>query len=169
MRPIRRHRHPALSRSPDAATMTRLPVLRLSPAVAFYEVGAAEAQELLIAWRHPLHLPDDDIPWAGPTRARSGDWRLSWRLAGAWPRPWCWRAPSIERMQRAWLRVSPAVAVYEVGAGGAPGGGRCYSRGATPSTCPTMTSRGPPLPAPVGETGVCQGGWGAPVSMTNAS
>jgi hypothetical protein len=83
--------------------MTRLPVLRLSPAVAFYEVGAAEAQELLIAWRHPLHLPDDDIPWAGPTRARSGDWRLSWRLAGAWPRPWCWRAPSIERMQSAWV------------------------------------------------------------------
>jgi hypothetical protein len=46
--------------------VTRLPVLRLSPAVAFHEVDVAEAQDLLIAWRHPLHLPHDEHPAGRP-------------------------------------------------------------------------------------------------------
>ncbi len=31
-------------------------MLRVNPAVAFYEVDLAEAVDYLIAWRHPLHL-----------------------------------------------------------------------------------------------------------------
>lgn len=36
--------------------------LRLTPLVAFYEVDMAEANEHLIAWRHPLHLPVEVCP-----------------------------------------------------------------------------------------------------------
>ena len=39
---------------------------RLTPLVAFYQVEMAEAEELLIAWRHPLHLPDDQHPDGRP-------------------------------------------------------------------------------------------------------
>jgi hypothetical protein len=38
----------------------------LTPAVAFYEVPLEEAEELLIAWRHPLHLPTEDYPHGKP-------------------------------------------------------------------------------------------------------
>lgn len=37
-------------------------VLRLAPLVAFYETDIAEANEYLIAWRHPLHLPVEVCP-----------------------------------------------------------------------------------------------------------
>lgn len=40
--------------------------LRLNPLVAFYEVPLAEAQERLIAWRHPLHLPTEQHPAGTP-------------------------------------------------------------------------------------------------------
>jgi hypothetical protein len=46
--------------------MTRPMALRWSPAVAFYRVELKEAEELLIAWRHPLHLPDDEYPQGRP-------------------------------------------------------------------------------------------------------
>ncbi|MEG8184199.1 hypothetical protein GZH49_37675 [Nocardia terpenica] len=46
--------------------MSRQLALRLSPVVAFYQVTVQEAGELLIAWRHPLHLPDDDHPNGRP-------------------------------------------------------------------------------------------------------
>ena len=46
--------------------MSRQLTMRLSPVVAFYQVGIAEAEELLIAWRHPLHLPNDDYPHGRP-------------------------------------------------------------------------------------------------------
>jgi hypothetical protein len=46
--------------------MSRQLALRLSPVVAFYQVDVAEAEELLIAWRHPLHLPDDEHPTGRP-------------------------------------------------------------------------------------------------------
>lgn len=39
---------------------------RLTPSVAFYEVDLEEAVELLIAWRHPLHLPDPEHPQGRP-------------------------------------------------------------------------------------------------------
>lgn len=54
-RPARRH-------LPAARQLT----LRLSPAVAFYEVALAEAVELLIRWRHPLHLPTEEHPIGTP-------------------------------------------------------------------------------------------------------
>jgi hypothetical protein len=38
---------------------------RLTPSVAFYEVDVEEATELLIRWRHPLHLPTDQCPSCG--------------------------------------------------------------------------------------------------------
>lgn len=44
--------------------------LRWSPVVAFYQVDMAEAEALLIAWRHPLHLPTGDCPSCG--RAHPG-------------------------------------------------------------------------------------------------
>ena len=46
--------------------MSRQLTLRLSPLVAFYRVDLGEAEELLIAWRHPLHLPDDEYPNGRP-------------------------------------------------------------------------------------------------------
>jgi hypothetical protein len=46
--------------------------LRLSPTVAFFEVSVAEAQDALIAWRHPLHLPDDEFPAGRPYRRPFG-------------------------------------------------------------------------------------------------
>ena len=46
--------------------MSRQLALRLAPTVAFYQVDTAEAQELLIAWRHPLHLPDAEHPEGRP-------------------------------------------------------------------------------------------------------
>ncbi|GAA2628057.1 hypothetical protein GCM10010411_76640 [Actinomadura fulvescens] len=46
--------------------MSRQLALRMSPAVAFYQVDLAEAEELLIKWRHPLHLPDGDHPAGRP-------------------------------------------------------------------------------------------------------
>jgi len=46
--------------------MTRQLALRLNPLVAFYQVEMAEAEELLIAWRHPLHLPDPGHPAGRP-------------------------------------------------------------------------------------------------------
>jgi hypothetical protein len=46
--------------------VSRQLALRWSPVVAFYRVDIAEAQELLIAWRHPLHLPDDEHPAGRP-------------------------------------------------------------------------------------------------------
>ncbi|MEU7318763.1 hypothetical protein [Streptomyces sp. NPDC007083] len=46
--------------------MSRQLALRLRPALAFYQVELAEAEELLIAWRHPLHLPDDEYPHGRP-------------------------------------------------------------------------------------------------------
>jgi hypothetical protein len=46
--------------------MSRQLALRLAPAIAFYQVDTAEAEELLIAWRHPLHLPDDEHPDGRP-------------------------------------------------------------------------------------------------------
>jgi hypothetical protein len=45
--------------------MSRQLALRLSPLVAFYEVDMPEAEELLIAWRHPLHLPVERCPSCG--------------------------------------------------------------------------------------------------------
>jgi hypothetical protein len=38
----------------------------MSPVVAFYQVDLSEAEELLIAWRHPLHLPCDEHPGGRP-------------------------------------------------------------------------------------------------------
>lgn len=52
--------------------MTRQLALRLSPAIAFYEVDVDEATELLIAWRHPLHLPDDEHPRGRPYKRPYG-------------------------------------------------------------------------------------------------
>jgi len=52
--------------------MSRQLALRLSPVVAFYQVDVAEAEELLIAWRHPLHLPDDRYPTGRPYRRPFG-------------------------------------------------------------------------------------------------
>ncbi|MGR6921239.1 hypothetical protein ACU635_43945 [[Actinomadura] parvosata] len=46
--------------------MSRQLALRLSPVVAFYQVDVAEVVELLIRWRHPLHLPDDEHPGGRP-------------------------------------------------------------------------------------------------------
>jgi hypothetical protein len=46
--------------------VSRQLALRLSPVVAFYQVEIGEAEELLIAWRHPLHLPDDEHPAGRP-------------------------------------------------------------------------------------------------------
>ncbi|TDB76799.1 hypothetical protein E1264_38080 [Actinomadura sp. KC216] len=46
--------------------MTRQLALRLSPVVAFYQVDLDEAVELLVAWRHPLHLPDEEFPAGRP-------------------------------------------------------------------------------------------------------
>lgn len=46
--------------------MSRQLALRLSPVIAFYQVHMAEAEELLIRWRHPLHLPDDEYPTGRP-------------------------------------------------------------------------------------------------------
>lgn len=46
--------------------MSRQLALRMSPAVAFYQVDLAEAEELPIKWRHPLHLPDDEYPAGRP-------------------------------------------------------------------------------------------------------
>lgn len=46
--------------------VSRQLALRLSPVVAFYQVDMAEAQELLIKWRHPLHLCDDEYPKGRP-------------------------------------------------------------------------------------------------------
>lgn len=46
--------------------MSRQLALRLSPVVAFYQVDIAEAEELLIAWRHPMHLPDEEFPTGRP-------------------------------------------------------------------------------------------------------
>ena len=43
-------------------TPARQLALRWNPAVAFYEVDVSEADELLIKWRHPLHLPDEEHP-----------------------------------------------------------------------------------------------------------
>jgi hypothetical protein len=40
--------------------------LRLSPAVAFYQVASREAERLLIDWRHPLHLPTAEYPDGHP-------------------------------------------------------------------------------------------------------
>jgi hypothetical protein len=40
--------------------------LRLSPVVAFYEVPLSEAKELMISWRHPLHLPTEEYPSGTP-------------------------------------------------------------------------------------------------------
>jgi hypothetical protein len=46
--------------------MSRQLALRLSPVVAFYQVPVDEAEELLIAWRHPLHLPTAEHPDGKP-------------------------------------------------------------------------------------------------------
>ena len=46
--------------------MSRQLALRLSPVVAFYQVDIAEAEELLIAWQHPLHLADEEYPNGRP-------------------------------------------------------------------------------------------------------
>ncbi|MFC4048372.1 hypothetical protein ACFOY4_01640 [Actinomadura syzygii] len=46
--------------------MTSQLALRMSPAVAFYQVDLQEAEKLLIEWRHPLHLPDDEHPEGRP-------------------------------------------------------------------------------------------------------
>lgn len=46
--------------------MTRPMALRWSPAVAFYRVDLKEAQDLLIRWRHPLHLPEAEYPAGRP-------------------------------------------------------------------------------------------------------
>ncbi len=46
--------------------MNRQLALRLSPVVAFYQVDIDEAQEVLIEWRHPLHLPDEEHPRGRP-------------------------------------------------------------------------------------------------------
>jgi hypothetical protein len=46
--------------------MSRQLALRLTPLVAFYQVEVDEAEELLIAWRHPLHLPDAEHPKGRP-------------------------------------------------------------------------------------------------------
>ncbi|MCF6467314.1 hypothetical protein FAF44_02655 [Nonomuraea sp. MG754425] len=46
--------------------MSRQLALRMSPVVAFYQVDLPEVVELLIAWRHPLHLPDDEHPDGRP-------------------------------------------------------------------------------------------------------
>ena len=52
--------------------MSRQLALRMSPVVAFYQVDIAEAEELLITWRHPLHLPDDQYPLGRPYRRPFG-------------------------------------------------------------------------------------------------
>ncbi|MEU5764018.1 hypothetical protein [Nocardia sp. NPDC047648] len=52
--------------------MSRQLSLQLSPVIAFYQVHVAEAEELLIAWRHPLHLPDDEYPTGRPYRRPFG-------------------------------------------------------------------------------------------------
>jgi hypothetical protein len=49
-----------------AGEQRRQLALRLNPLVAFYEVTLAEAQELLITWRHPLHLPTEQYPNGRP-------------------------------------------------------------------------------------------------------
>jgi len=46
--------------------VSRRLALRYSPVVAFYHFEVAEVEELLIAWRHPLHLPDDEHPAGRP-------------------------------------------------------------------------------------------------------
>ncbi|MEV4079162.1 hypothetical protein AB0J43_02565 [Nonomuraea fuscirosea] len=46
--------------------MSRQLALRMSPVVAFYRVDLAEAVELLIRWRHPLHLPTEEHPGGRP-------------------------------------------------------------------------------------------------------
>lgn len=46
--------------------MSRQLALRLSPVVAFYQIDIREAEKLLIAWRHPLHLPTDEHPAGRP-------------------------------------------------------------------------------------------------------
>ncbi|GGS85195.1 hypothetical protein GCM10010156_49760 [Planobispora rosea] len=52
--------------------MSRQLALEVSPAVAFYQTPVAEAEELLITWRHPLHLPDDEYPAGRPYRRPFG-------------------------------------------------------------------------------------------------
>jgi hypothetical protein len=52
--------------------MSRQLALRLSPVVAFYQVDLVEAEELLIRWRHPLHLPADEHPAGRPYRRPFG-------------------------------------------------------------------------------------------------
>lgn len=42
--------------------MSRQLALRMSPVVAFYQVDLPEVVELLIDWRHPLHLPSEKHP-----------------------------------------------------------------------------------------------------------
>jgi hypothetical protein len=45
--------------------MTRQLAWRASPLVAFYQVDMDEAEDLLIRWRHPLHLPTGECPSCG--------------------------------------------------------------------------------------------------------
>lgn len=52
--------------------MSRQLALRMSPVVAFYQVDIGEAEELLITWRHPLHLPDDEHPTGRPYKRPFG-------------------------------------------------------------------------------------------------
>jgi hypothetical protein len=52
--------------------MSRQLALRWTPAVAFYQVDLAEAVECLIAWRHPLHLPDEEYPEGRPYKRPFG-------------------------------------------------------------------------------------------------
>jgi hypothetical protein len=56
-----------MTRRPRRASEERRQLaLQWNPLVAFYEVALAEAEELLIAWRHPLHLPTEQYPNGRP-------------------------------------------------------------------------------------------------------
>lgn len=59
-------RLPAPAASEVWIQVSRQLALRFSPVVAFYQVDIEEAEELLIAWRHPLHLPDEEHPEGRP-------------------------------------------------------------------------------------------------------
>jgi hypothetical protein len=55
---------------------------RRDPAIAFYEVPMAQAQDLLIAWRHPLHLPTEEHPQGQPYNRPCGRIRFLMEDAG---------------------------------------------------------------------------------------
>jgi hypothetical protein len=118
-----------------AKTRARQLALRLNPAVAFYEVPVAEAEELLIAWRHPLHLPSKEHPTGKPYTRPFG--HISFVMEDAGRR----------------AAVVILASTINCGHGGIPTGGHRSTRSAPPASRATSVRRAQVALACTGSTG----------------